>query len=799
MFQDLRYGARMLFQHPFFTITAVLTLALGIGANTTIFSVLDAAIIRPLPFAHAERLVAMWHALPDGNFFTGIRYEAFQEWRQQTNLFEYVEGETTRSLLLTGVPEPEFMSVPALTPGTFAMLGVQPQLGRAFLPEEATSGKDQVVLISDEFWKKYFGGEPNVLGKTLTLGNRPYTIVGVMPANFKYPIWSTKYALWTPLAFNPTPENRNKTLKVVARLRAGVARQTAEQALNVLGERLNQEKPDADGIGWKVQLFSPDERYFKERWRPALLALFAAGGFVLLLACLNAANLLLSRAATRQKEIAIRSAVGASRGRLIQQLLTESLMLALIGGAGGVIFALWGVQLTSKLAPSMLQSMSFHEIGVNGRVLAFTLGLSILTGIVFGLMPALRISRLDVNSTLKGAQRGAMGDQAHNRLRSVLIVAEIALSLSLLIGAGLTIRSFLRLSHEPLGFDPENLLTVNIGLPRLRYPTPSHQQEFFDQLKSKIAAVPGVESVTSTSVSSPQPVEIEIEGQPPQPPTTNFMPDFIYAEPNFFEVMHTAILKGRAFSPQDGPNAPPVTIISNEMARRYWPNSDAVGKRLRIGKSSNWVTVIGVAGNLKGYNSAARMMAIYYPFAQAQAGSSFSFRQLRIRATINPTALIPTVKSQVWAIDKDQPISYINVFENLALQEPRFYSALMSVFAAIALLLAAIGTYGVISYLVSQRTHEIGVRMALGAQRSDIFKLIIGRGMMLTLCGIALGIGASLALTRFLSSLIVGISTTDQLTFTVASLLLITIALLACYWPARRAMKVDPMEALRYE
>jgi putative ABC transport system permease protein len=517
----------------------------------------------------------------------------------------------------------------------------------------------------------------------------------------------------------------------------------------------------------------------------------------LLLACLNVANLLLSRAAVRQKEIAIRTAVGASRWRLIRQLLTESLMLAGLGGTGGALFAWWGVGLTLKLLPSALQAMSFQEISLNGRVLTFTLGVSILTGLIFGLMPALKISRLDVNLTLKGVQGSARGDQAHNRLRSTLVVTEIALSLLLLIGAGLTIRSFLRLSAEPLGFEPDNLLSAFINLPRQRYSTPPAQQEFFDQLKRKISLAPGVEGVTISAFSGVQPVEFEVEGRPREARSTHFMPALNYVEPDFFAVMRTALRTGRAFSEQDGLNAPPVVIISDELARRYWPNEEPIGKRFRLG-SSDWLTIVGIAENTRGA-TAARKMDIYYPLLQVKTSDGFRYRGLRIRTSSRPEALIPTVKSLVWSLDKDLPFTQIGIFENAALEEPRFYSALMSVFATIALLLAAIGTYGVISYLVHQRTHEIGVRMALGAERGDIFKLIIGRGLILTLCGIGLGIGASLALTRFLSTLLVGISTTDKFSFMAASALLVITALLACYFPARRATRVDPMVALRYE
>jgi predicted permease len=809
LWQDLRYGARTLLKTPGFTLIAITTLALGIGINAAVYSVVDAVLFRPLPFADPNRLVEIWpqdYGRPSAS--PGLRWEAFQEWRGQTNLFERVEAYEAylpRSFTLTGGIEPETIPAHAVSPGLFAMLGVSPRLGRPFQSLDAEPGADRVALISDSFWKKHFGGDPDALGKALRLNDQPYTVIGIMPPKFKFPYG--KFQLWVPLALTPVDEQKRPgQFNAVARLRDNVALPTAQSALDVLGTRLAKERPDPRG--WGAKLSRLDERRVNPGPRRALLVLFGAVGFVLLLACANAANLMLARAAKRQGEIAIRLALGAGRWRLVRQLLTESMMLALLGGLLGVMLAWFGVGLLAKFVPEELTFLSVNEISLERRVLFFTLGVTLLVGLGFGLLPALKTSRPDLQQALKGATGKATADRAQNRLRNALVTAEVALSLVLLIGAGLMMRSFLRLASAPPGFDPSNLIAADLILPQRRYQTLAQEEDFFDRLKTIIGAIPGVESVSVAAGAPPRiggfafGLDIEIEGRAPEPPDPKLILPFSHVEQSYFRTLRIPILQGRAFGSEDTINAPPTMIINEEMARRYWRNENPVGKRIRFNKDDKWMTVVGVVGNVtigKPGDGFSRM-EIYYPWSQQSQRASL--RTLIVRTAADAGPLIAAVKSGIWALDRDQPIYRINAVEDLlsdALAEPRFYLFLFGCFAGLTLLLVSMGIYGVMAYSVAQRTREIGIRMALGADRRDVLKLTLKRGMSLALIGVGIGIAASIALSRLMAALLFGMPSTDPATFAGVALLLTAMALLACYVPARRATDIDPLIALRDE
>ena len=806
LWQDLRYGGRTLWKNPGFTLIAVATLALGIGINTAVYSVVDAVLFRPLPFAQPDRLAEIWQQEAKSGFaHPGLRWEAFQEWRGQANLFERVEAYNQRSFTWTGGREPETVTAPAVSPGLFPMLGVNPQLGRPMQPADAEPGNNRVVLISDGFWKTNFGGSPDALGKTLTLNDQPYTVIGVMPPKFKFPYGKSQ--LWVPLALTATDERqRPQRFNAVARMRGELALPAAQAGLDMLSAQLAKQRPDPGGWGTKIKGLGTQR--VNPGPRRALLVLLGAVGFVLLLACANAANLMLARAAQRQGEIAVRLALGASRGRLIRQLLTESLLLALLGGLLGVLLAWFGVELLAKFVPNELTFLSVNEISLERRVLLFTTGITLLTGLCFGLLPALKSSRPDLQQALKGASGKATADRAQNRLRNALVVTEVALSLVLLIGAGLMMRSFLHLSSQPPGFEPRNLIAATLSLPQQRYQTLAQEEDFFNRAKAHLAALPGIEAVTAAAGVPPQgggitfDLDIEIEGRPPEPPDSKLILPFSHIDPAYFQTMRIPLLQGRTFGAEETVNAPPAMIINEEMARRYWPQQNPVGQRIRFSKDGKWKTVVGVVGDVKigrpgdGFSR----MEVYYPWSQ-ETRRSFQ-RTLIVRAAGDASQMIAAVKSAIWTLDKDQPVYLIDTVENLlsdALAEPRFYLFLLGSFAGLTLLLVSMGIYGVMAYSVTQRTHEIGIRMAFGADSGNVLRLMLKRGLSLALLGISIGIAASLALSRLIAALLFGVPATDPVTFAGIALLLLAVALLACYFPARRAAKLDPLVALRNE
>jgi len=816
LLQDLRFGARMLLKNLGFTLIAVLTLALGIGANSAIFSVVNSVLLRQPPYPEPQRLVMVWSDRPQLQARTGmtefpVSAADFTDWRDQNQGFEQIAAFHSQSLNLTGGGEPEVLGVVRASVNLFALLGVEVRHGRVFLPEEDQPGASRVAVLSDGLWQRRFGADPKIIGQTISLNNEPYTVVGVAPPDFQFPRkaelpagfgFPREVDLYIPLAL--TPEQRNNRgrhyLAVIARLKPQTGFEQAQAEMVGIAGRLERQYPDLNR-NKSVRLVAFHQQVVGKA-RSGLLTLLGAVGFVLLIACANVANLLLARAAARQKEMAIRAALGAGRPRVIRQLLTESLLLATSAGALALLLAVWGVDLLRTILPDNLPGAD--EVGVDHRVFGFTLVVSLGAGILFGLIPALQASRTDINETLKEGGRSS-GGGGHNRFRGLLVVAEIALALALLVGAGLMLRSFVRLMSVDPGLDPQNVLTMDIRLLRSKYPPPQ-QAAFFRQLLERLRALPGVQSVGAVYPlplsGAEEGMGFGIEGRPPLPPGERRNAGPRWVSPDYFKALKIQLLKGRVFTEGDGSDTPPVLVINEAMARQYWPNEDPIGSRVSFNSRDNqpiWREIVGVVKDVRhtALDKEPRPQ-MYFPFTQFPS----AFMTLVARTDGDPLGLVAAVRGEVQAIDRDQPISNIHTMEELvagSVSQRRFNLLLLGVFAGVALLLAAVGIYGVMSHSVEQRRHEIGVRMALGAQTRDVQLLIIRRGMALALLGVALGLFASFALTRALKSLLFGVSATDPLTFGVIALLLTAVALLACYIPARRATKVDPLTALRHE
>jgi len=812
LLQDLRYAVRQLRKSLGFTAVAVITLALGIGANTSIFSVVNGALLRPLPFKDPDRLVRVWH-VPPAKSFPGMTTFAvsaanYLDWERQNHVFEGIAIYSFHGFTLTGSDKPEQVDACSATSGFFSTLGVQPMLGRLFLPEEDQPGHADVVVLSHRFWQEHFGSNPGVVGHNIKMDGRSILVAGVMPASFQFPEFAQ---MWTPMAWT----DQEKAVRgehhsvVVARLKPGVDLKQAQAEMNTISSRLDEQYPE-DNKGWGAVVVPLHDDLVNDV-RPALLVLLGAVGFVLLIASVNVANLGLARTFSRQKEIAIRTALGATSVRVLRQVLTESVLIALVGGALGLTFAHAGIRLIMAfLADKLPRSI---EVGLDPKVLAFTAVISIAAGILAGVLPAVRLTRGDVNQSLKQGLGRTDSDSSGQRTRSVLVVSEIALSLILLVGAGLMIRSFQMLHGVNPGFDSRNVLTMTAMVSRAKFPVPSQQIAFFEQVLQRVRTLPGVEAagvgddIPLDNQGSHQPVAIE--GRPTLPMSEQPEVDVRLITPGYMSALHIPILRGRDISDTDLAGRPGVILVSQSMARQFWPGEDALGKRLTLTFYPGAVReVVGIVGDVKldGLDQTRPSTALYFPLGQvsvpANGGWSSFPMSLVVRSSSGSTGLVSAVSNAVHQVDREMPLRDIQAMDDLvanSLSQQRFNMLLLGAFAALALLLAAVGIYSVLSYSVKRSVREIGIRLALGARVGDVLRMVVLEGMKPTLLGVAIGVSGALALGRILSGLIYGVKSTDPITFVTVAGLLTLIALVASMIPAYRATKVDPMVALRYE
>ena len=806
MSQDLRYGARMLMKHPGFTVIAVLTLALGIGANTAIFSVVNAVLLEALPYRDADRLVMVWER-SQRRAQNVINLGNFSDWKAQATSFGDMAAFADSRANLTGDGEPLEVPAQVCTDNLFKVLGVQPVLGRAFTPDEGKEGRNNVALLSHGLWQRRFGGDPGVVGRKILLNNNENTVIGVLPPDFKWHIIGNSTTnqpaeLWTPLVITEQmKQRRGRFASAVARLKPGVSLTEARAEMDALQVRLIEQHKEFN-TGWGITL-TPVREQFAGELRPALRVLMGAVGFVLLIACANVANLLLARAAARQREIAVRAALGAGRIRIVRQLLTESVLLAGLGGAAGLFLAWWGTETLVRLSPPELSVL--QGIKLSAPVLGFTFMVAALTGIVFGLVPALEASSIRLGEALKEAGRSLGGNARSRRLRGALVVAEVALALVLLAGAGLLVRSFLRLQAAGTGFNPKNVLTLRVALPGRRYNDNPKRINFFTEAVAKMRALPGVESAGAINfmpfAGPGAGTSFEISGKPPSLPGQRLVTGVCVSDQNFFHAMQIPLKRGRMFTEEEVREARRVVIVNEALARKYFPHEEPLGQRMTIAMMNENVPneIIGIVADVKHakLDQEAEPMS-YWPIAELP----YSTMTFVLRTRGEPLALAAAARNVIQALDPQQPVADVRTLESMlgkSVARQRFNTLLLGVFAAVALLLAGVGIYGVMSYGVTQRTHEFGIRTALGATAADVSRLVLRQGMGLALLGVGLGLIAALALTRLLRTLVFGVGLGDPLTFVTVALLLGLVALLACWIPARRATKVDPMVALRDE
>ena len=828
LMQDLRFALRSFRASPGFAAVAVVTLALGIGANTAIFTVINAALLRPLPYRDPERLVMVWNQLLNlGLTRFGASYADYFDYRDQNQVFEGIAAFGSRQFDLTGGAQPERVSGVGVSANLLPLLGVSAAFGRTFTADENQAGRDTVALLSDALWRRRFGADPGLVGRTILLDGTAHTVVGILPRGFRFSInGSESPDVWVPIALHPDPARTTEgVLNLIARLKPGITVERAQTEMSTIATRLEQQfhlyrGPHGEDAGYAVLVLPLREQVFGDM-RQSLLVLLGAVGFVLLIACANVANLLLARAAARQKEMAIRFALGASRFRVIRQLLTESWMLALLGGAAGLVVARWGLRLILVASPSQaarLEALSpAAPVALDGHVLAFTLLVTVLTGLLFGLAPAFESARFTLNQSLQEggttsfAGAAGVGGNPRSRFsrRAALVIAQVALSMVLVLGAALLIRSFSRLMEVDPGFNAEKLVTAQITLPQSQYREDYQVAGFFDQLLARVRALADVKSAAAISGlplngrSGGDPFSIEGRPWRPTAPGTN-TPQFMDHETvtaGYFRTLQIPLLAGREFTEQDAAGSLPVAVINRTMARAFWPKEDPIGKHIMPGAprpGAAWLTIIGVVGDVK--SAALDVPSIPQMYRPAPQHPDRTMT-LVIRTSADPMSVVCEVRRQLFMLDKDRPLYHVAAMEQIvsdSIAPRRFDLLLLSGFAALALVLAAVGIYGVVSYSVAQRTHEIGVRVALGARPRDVLGLVARQGLVLALAGIAVGVAASLALTRLISGLLFSVRATDPVTFVTVSILLLGVALVASLVPARRATRVDPIAALRH-
>ena len=804
LIQDLRYGARMLLKKPGFTLIAVITLALGIGANTAIFTVVNAALLRPLTYPEPERIMRLAPDWPNVSFRNASEPK-FVFWSGESQSFDGVAATIGigSGVNLSGGGEPEFVAGVRVSADFFRVLGMNPAIGRGFTKEEDSPNGERVTILSHGLWRRRFAADPAIAGKSVSINGDPYTVVGVTPEDFRY--GDGQWDVLVPMRVNPASVAQGHNYTVLARLKAGVTREQAQAEMKSIYERFKAAYPNQvwrNEVGIRVE---PYLASLTAEARPMLLILLGAVSFVLLIACANVANLQLTQATARQKEMSLRQALGASRRTLARQLLTEGLLLALIGGGTGLLLAMWGVDALAALLPQGLVPRS-GEIGFDWRVLAFTFGAAVITGLLFAFAPALQAARVDVNRALKeGGGKGAIGGE-RGRMRSALVVAEVALALTLLAGAGLLIRTFANLRRVDPGFDPGNVLTFEVAPNGERYETTAQTADYFGRALERLKGLPGVEFAAVTSnlpLGAWLNLGVGVAGKPDSEASTEIR----MITPDYFKVMKMSIRRGRGFNEADSAGGPPAIIVNETYARRTFQSADPIGQSLTV-EGTRAFQVVGVVNDVKQFSLGDPAPgAVFIPVAQVddrvmRAARRYVTMKFAVRASGDPLALSAAVKQEMLKVDPSLPLTNMRSLEQIvgrSLAEQRFYSTLLSLFAAIGLLLAGVGVYGVMSYAVTQRTHEIGVRVALGARTGDVLKLIVGKGLALALVGVALGLGASFALTRLMKDFLFGVEPADPLTFGLVALSLTVVALAACYVPARQATKVDPMIALRRE
>lgn len=810
--KDLRYSIRTLLSKPGFTVVALLTLTLAVGANTTIFSVVNAVLIRPLAYGEPERIVQVWE-----NFLQSDLKDIpssppeYRDYEEQNQVFEQIASYYSRSVNLTSLDEPERVSTAMVTASFFPALGVAPVKGRAFVPEEDFVGNDKVVVVSNGLWQRRFGSDPSLIGNTLTLNGESYTVVGIMPQDFQFPELAE---LWTPIGFEPSDMSQDQRgsryLSIIARLKPGVTVKQAQLNLDTLAHQFQKQYPSdyLENSGWAVTVV-PLQDEILGNIQGILIIILGAGLFVLLIACANVASLLLARAAARQKEVAIRMALGADRSRLIRQFLTESLLLGLIGGALGVLLAYLGTQLLVALNPEKIPRVK--EVSVDTWVLGFSLCISLLTGIIFGLAPALLASRPNMNEMLKEGSKGSSGG-FRRTAHSLLVVAEVALALVLLIGAGLMINSFMRLQQVDPGFSTKNVLTMQLSLPQSKYKEGAQIGAFYQQLIQRIETLPGVQSVGAVNrlplSGTATDRSFIIERQTPVSSEQNSSVEWRAITPNYFSALNIPLKDGRFFTEQDHADAPGVAIVNESMARRFWSGESPIGQRIKMTGPAElpWLTVVGIVGDVRHFGLDSDVKPEMY-FSHLQRPWPSMPALIRTMTVVvhtpsDPKGLTSALRSTVGVMDRDLPLYNIRTMEEVfskSIARQKFNMLLIGIFSGVALLLAAVGIYGVMAYSVSQRTREFGIRMALGAQESDVLKMVVGQGLKLVLIGVVIGLIASFVLTNLLSGVLYGISATDPITFVIVSLVLIGVALTASFVPALRATKIAPMIALREE